>query len=133
MLAGCGGADGKPGRNGTDNHFTKSVICIGTLNGGAWNGVSLLYKAYLTSSGDVFVEGSLSGLGSFNVSETSFYSSSQSGADSGAVIISVDNYNFFTVSLVLVGDVYTVKAVDSSTNGNGATYINAGAYQVQSY
>lgn len=129
FLVGCAGKDGSPGvnglngnpgndgHNGTDNRFVKGIQCGGNIvDPGIWNGTAIDYVAYTTTSGDVFVNVSVSNLGTFNSTNSMFYSKNQIGSIKGSLSVNIDNSNVFIFEH---GATFLDVDVISSNGGSG--------------
>jgi hypothetical protein len=107
-LAGCGKDDNASAQAGKlDGHIVLTIFCVGTTSnaatgGEALNGRIVSYDAAVNDSGDVFATAAVAD-GSYQASGTTFFSKSQVGADTGAVVVVNDyiapyNGGYWTVS-----------------------------------
>lgn len=123
-LRGPKGDAGVNGTNGVDNKIIKSIGCGGGLEGASdW---TFYYSAALMASGDLFVTGQI-GNAFIETSATSFYSSQQMGATSGAVILrfdalGADNAGYWKISLDRSTLVTTVDYKDFDASGGSDSW-----------
>lgn len=94
LASGCGkGEKGDPGEPGSGK-IISTINCHGTVTGtgySALNGLEVEYSAVLTSGGDVYVTGNIID-DLQQVSGTNFYAAGQTGAATGEVLITADQY-----------------------------------------
>ena len=107
------------------SRFVSGIVCLGAVSGvsgaagTALNGVNVYYKAVLTAAGDVMSTASVTpAIGSFQVSGTDFWASSQSGASTAPVFITADfatsNWGWWNISLNRSTLVTTAVYTDST-------------------
>ena len=119
---GVDGIAGVDGVDGTDNKIYKKIYCSGFVTSGTWTNLKVTWEAVVLTSGDVFSTARMENLGSFNVSGSSFYSSTQVGAASGYVQMQLDSYDTAHVEynpetdgiLVEITGSHPMTATDSS-------------------
>lgn len=146
-LSGCGGAPGATGpagaigatgvagasgTNGTSAKFTAGISCFGTISGAtgaagtALNGLVIKYKAYLNASGDVYAYAAVSS-SSITIGGTEFYSVTQVGSDTGAVLFIDDfatpNSGYWSISTNRTTLVVTAVYTDNSLAGQSPVTI----------
>lgn len=85
---GATGAAGVNGTNGTDNHITNSIFCTGTIQSTT---LAFSYTADVLASGDVLANASIQGT-SLQVSGSAFYASTQVGALTAVVQMTLDSF-----------------------------------------
>jgi hypothetical protein len=128
LLIGCDnkaeqGPAGPPG----SGRIVSSMFCEGTISGlggaqAALNGLQVEYNAVLTSSGDVYATANI--IDDFvQVSGTAFYAAAETGASSGAVLVTDDvhstgNGGYWRISLNRTTMVTSIVYTDSSMGGS---------------
>lgn len=129
------GDTGEVGSNGQDgtSKIVRTILCGETITGlsgnaaTALNGLFVIYKAAVMSSGDVWAVASVSDI-LIEVTGSSFFSVNQVGADTGAVIFVADywtaNSGYWTISANRSTKVMTAKYTDSSLGVQSPVIMN---------
>jgi len=120
-LQGCDGATWTPLDLG--GRIVASIFCQGDIPN---SNLDVAYSAALTSSGDIYVSGSVHSPGQ-QMSTTSIYSAKQNGATTASVIISFDvagavNGGWWKLSLDRQTLVHTAEYNDTDVSGGKSTF-----------
>ena len=130
--AGTNGTNGATGASGTNNRIVTSIGCSGTISGltsnagTALNGLEVKYTASVTSSGDIFVKGSVSS-SSMEIGGSAFYSVNANGASTGPIIFTADyataSWGYWNITLNRTTLILTATYTDSTLVGQSPVVV----------